>query len=432
MRRHTSLLRCWKFAFAIGAASLLANSTAHATIPYGGLTGGIPGALGPGLASPKVVPGKEYSHDIDHTTLGGGGVPDPQQVIAWDGSGGTADGLDYSGTRPNYPADDQVDALANRLDHLFVQVIGSPNLADRAHMIFSHDDEISVYPNGPPPVGGVGAFNPVTLPAAFHGGPVTLTTGKQIGGTGELSYELATAYSPPSTVGIWATQADINGMPNPIDVDAVELWGPEPAFKADSEKYSLDVDFFSGTSVWSLDLANNVSTPYISQNQIRAAVTSLLGPVPGGAVLPFPTFIDGDNAINLDALMVQDIIPNPAGPDTFDRDPAGGIGDRILFSIRQIPNPNDPDGYYATGSEVFVLDGTQPNVATYLFHGGHLWDHAYALNNLQITPALINGAYAIIDLNALEAVSEGVVPEPATWMVLLVGGVAVVAIRRRS
>jgi hypothetical protein len=148
--------------------------------------------------------------------------------------------------------------------------------------------------------------------------------------------------------------------------------------------------------------------------------------------LPYPTFIEGVDAINLDALMVRDIIDDGEGPDTFDRDPDGQIGDRIIFSISQIPNPQDPDGYYATGSELFVLDASQPNLPTFLFHGGHLWDHNYALSNLKIAPNLIDNGYAVIDINAIEAISEGVVPEPATWLLLPLAGIAAIGLRRRD
>ena len=107
-----------------------------------------------------------------------------------------------------------------------------------------------------------------------------------------------------------------------------------------------------------------------------------------------------------------------------------GTGDRIIFSIRQILDTNDPDGYYATGSELFVLDASAPNAPTFLFHGSHLWDHAYALNNLQVSPNLIDNAYAVIDINAIEAISEGVIPEPATVTLLFLAGVGMIRRRR--
>jgi hypothetical protein len=393
------------------------GSSVYATILYGGLAGGIPGGFGPGVAPPSVVPGKEYSHDMDQETAPPGGILDPQQVIAWDGSGGVADGVDFSLTRPNYEPDDQVDAIANRGDHLFKQLLGGDDTVDNAHLIFSHDDMISLYTT--PPGGGVFP-SPFLVPSA---GPVSISNGNLIGGAGELSVETAFAFTPASSQGFWATQASINFMPRPVDVDGVEVWGPEPAFTADADKYSLDVDFFSGTSVWS----SPTGSSYISHSAIVAAVTSLLGPV-GSGVLPYPTFIDGDDAINLDALMVKDIIPGEGDAnDTFDRDPAGGIGDRIIFSIRQIINPSDPTGYYATGSELFVLDAS--GAVSFLKHGGHVWDKAYALTDLVLPATLVNGL-AVIDINAIEAISQGVVPEP-TSAVLMLFAMAACGLRRR-
>jgi hypothetical protein len=406
----------------VGTVAALIATPASATVPYTPIAlppGAMPG-IGPGLISPKETFGKEYSHDTDQTTLFGGGISDPEQVIAWDGIGGTADGLDYSGTRLTFDTESQVDATANHADALFRQV-----REDRAHLIFSHDDMVSVYFGAPPGPGG-GSFSPVKLPSA---GPVTVSGGNSIGGAGEISYEVAGLFAPPSTQGVWATQSEVNGMPRPADVDGVEVWGPEPGTTGDADKYSLQVDFMSGgfagapaTSVWNL-----AGTPYIPHATIVAAVTSLLGPVPGGAVLPFPTFIDGDDAINLDALMVYDAIGEI---DSFDRTPDGSPGDQIIFSIQQIPNSSDPDGYYATGSELFVLDASLgPGGVKYLEHGGHAWDQGYALSSLAISPNLIDNGYGVIDINAIEAIGALIIPEPAS-LTLLAAGLGAMAMLR--
>ena len=83
-------------------------------------------------------------------------------------------------------------------------------------------------------------------------------------------------------------------------------------------------------------------------------------------------------------------------------------------------------GAIMAAGTLFVLDASLPNNPQYLFHGGHLWDQTYALANLRITPNYIDGGYAVIDLNAMEAISEGVVPEPSA-LLLLFAGVAAAA-----
>lgn len=408
-----------------GMAMVVLGQQAMATIPYTPAAlppGAFPG-IGPGLIAPSDTFGKEYSHDIDLSTLAGGGVPDPQQVIAWDGIGGAAEGLDYTGTRPTYSMDDQVDATANHVDALFRQL-----KEDRAHLIFSHDDMISVYIGVPgPPVPAGSMFSAGTVPSM---GPIPVSNGSLIGGAGELSYEIGGVHSGPSDQGLWASQPEINGMPLPRDVDGVEVWGPEPGLTADADKYSLEVDAFSafvgagpGTSVWNLS-----GTPYISHPTIVAAVSALLGPMPPTAVLPYPDFIDGNDAINLDALMVRDVIGEE---DMFDRNPTGAPGDQIIFSIRQIPDPGDTDGYYATGSELFVLDASAgPGGTVYLKHGGHEWSHAYALSDLVLPPEMLDG-YGVIDINAIEAIGQIIIPEPVTCALMIVSLAGVAALRRR-
>ncbi len=379
----------------IVAAALQVSAPAWATIPYTPVspTGASP--LGPGVEVVSKVPGKEYSADFDHTTAGLGGSPDPQQVVAWDGIGGTADGIDFSGTRPSWTLDQEIDAIANGRDRFFNAI-----REDEAHLVFSYDDQASAIVAAP----GAGLMAvPLPLPG---GGPVLLSNGNLIGGSGELSVEEAGAFSASSTQSLWASQAEINGMPLPRDIDGVELWGPEPAFTEDTNKYSLDLDFLSGVSVW-----NGNGTPYIDHSTIVSAVESLLGPIPGPAFLPFDNQ-EGINAINLDALMVSDV----GEQDIFDGDPTGGGGptDFVIFSIRQIIDLADPTGYYATGSELFVLGGD--GTISFLAHGGHVWDKSYALAELSVLDPFGNNLNGVIDINAIEAIAS--IPEPAAAALL--------------
>lgn len=376
----------------VGALLLSLGVTASvwATVPYTPVSlPGVPG-FGPGIVSPSFVPGKEYSHDFDHEITALGTAIDAQQIVAWNGIGGVTDGQDFTGTRPLYTLEDQIDATANHGDFAYPELF-----SEDAHLIFSVDDTYVAYSFGVPFM--------TSIPSA---GPVAISNGNTIGGAGELSYELGLSggANPPDMQAVWATQPVINAMPVPDDIDGVEVWGPEPALTADVDKYSLDVDFGSfgvipadAVSVW-----NGSGTPYIEHSKIVGVVTGLLGPIPSSAMVDL-------DAINLDALMVHDIIGDP---DEFDPNPAGPVGahDEIIFSIRQIYDPGDPDGYYATGSEIFVLDGA--GGFGYFAHGGHLWDHAYSLMAFDVWFMDPNN-FGVIDINALEAVGEFVIPEPA-------------------
>lgn len=405
------MLRPLFAAFAASAALLVAatlSPSSHAA-PYVPvvLPPGATPAVGPGVILPKDTFGKEYSRDTDEDFMG---VADPERIVAWDGLGGTANGLDYTGTRPNppYPREQQVDAAAHALDALFNAL-----REDRAHLIFSHDDEVAVFAPG----GG-----PVFAPFIPLVGPVTLANGNIIIGAAELSVEESGVFTgaPPEIQHGWATVAEIQGMAPPSDLDSVEVWGPEPAYTADANKYSLEDDVVAGagTSVFSYDLTGGFSAAYISHATIVTAVESLLGIAPstGFNRLDRP----GREAINLDALMVNDV-------DGVDLQ-FGGVGDSIIFSINQIVDPADADGYYATGSELFVLEATAAGLsASFLKHGGHDWDHAYTLGALALA---IPDQRAIIDINAIEAVGELVVPEPAGVMLLSMAALAAVAGRR--
>ena len=224
----------------------------------------------------------------------------------------------------------------------------------------------------------------------------------------------------------WASAPEVNGMPLPVDVDGLEVWGKEPGevnepevpVYGDADKYSLDVDLPSGVSVW-----NAAGTPYVGWGSIVSAVESLLGPVPGTA-FSLRDEHQGRQAINLDALMVNDIIEStdvfnedfglPGAEGVLDQneqpiDPFGVEGnvrgDQIIFSIRQIVDPADPDGYYSTGSELFVLDSLAG--ASFLEHGGHVWDHGFSLTELAIMGSPDQQfEFGVIDINGIEAIGE--------------------------
>jgi hypothetical protein len=408
-------------AILLAALGALANAAPY--VPVALPPGAIP-ALGPGVIPAAGVFGKEYSHNFDHDFMGGA---DPEQVVAWDGLGGTLDGIDYSGTRsPNFPREQEVDALANHLDGLYQGLYNSSTgkMADTPHLVFTIDDAVAGYSGPISP----GTFIPA-VPGAFvpPSGPVALSNGNIIGGSADISVEEAGFYAGPSVQHLWTPAPLVNGMAVMRDVDGLELWGPEPGTTADSNKYSLDVDVLNGgVSVWNYDLVLGTSSPYIAHPLIVGAVESLLGPVPTTAFSSGGDF-PGREAVNLDALMAQDLVGDSM---VFESDPAGGGGDSIIFSIRQIVDPADPDGFYATGSELFVLNAPVaggPITAGFLFHGGHFWDHAYALSDLRIVGA---NALAFIDINGIEAVGELVVPEPTTIAAALIG-VAILVTRRR-
>jgi hypothetical protein len=405
-KRNDPMIRrrvCAQFALATGLVGLAVFLAAPSTSasPYGSVNI-FPSFPGPGIIKPENVNGKEYSHDLD---LNAAGALDPQRVIAWDGSGGVADGLYFTGSRPNYTPEDQVDALASSNDVYYSYV-----RTEEGHLLFSIDDEASARFIGPAP-------GPPTATIVPSAGLIPLVNGNFIGGAGEISYELGTSFGAlPSTQARWATQAQVNDMPLPIDVDGLEVWGPEPGVTGNSDKYSLQDDVFSGVSVW-----NGSGTSYIPHSAIVTAVTSLLGSI---------TNLPLQQLINLDALMVHDIIDND---DSFDRNGSGGPGDEILFSIRQIVDPVDPSGYYATGSEIFYLNATGgPGSVGFLSHGGHLWDKTYALANLGtlIGGGTVEARRVQHDINAIEAVGD--VPEPASFVLVLLGLAAVAGFRTRG
>ncbi|MCC7474016.1 MAG: PEP-CTERM sorting domain-containing protein [Pirellulales bacterium] len=377
---------------------LLAANSVFAAIPYTPVPIGGPYPLGPQIISPRLVLGKEYSHSEDHEITAAGVSPDPEQIVAWDGIGGTANGLDFTGTRPNFTPDLEIDAIANHRDLYY-----STTRDDKSHIIYSVSRDATTKLPAPASIG---------VPS---GGPIPLVGGNVIGGAGEISHELSGVHAGPNVHGLWASQGQINGMPLPEDIDGLEVWGPEPGFTSDTDKYSLVSDSLSGTSVW-----NGTGTSYISHAAIFGAVITNLGPLPTN----IPQI---QQLIDLDALMVHDLV---GSGDLFESDPTGNGGiDEILFSIRQVVNAGYPSGFYATGSEIMWLNGA--GATGFLDHGGHVWDKGYALAEMvALLPSHLGGSIPVqLDLDALEAVTA---PEPTTAVLVAIGLAGFASIRRRS
>jgi hypothetical protein len=321
---------------------------------------------------PPQVPGKEYSEDPDrngnplHT-------PNPGQVIAWDGTGGTTNTSNFltlwnptSGTAAPDPF--QVDALANRKDFLFYEVI-----EDQVPLVFS---------------------------TGLPGGPRT-------------DYDNYIFYERPNhkvllpfpykEIGVWATPAQINQVA-PNNVEGLELWatvqdptvpledrvnsvllqGPEIPVD-DANRYSLFGDPL-GCSVFK----SNGDCLFLKAN-IAGAITPL-----------FPGLDITSAKIDLDGLM------------TWEND--------ILFSLKPIDGNNDGSmtdndpSKDLDGGEIFVWRSTEPS-AKFLIHGGHVWDTVFNVKDtVEDWTGLRPGTE---NIDALEAVAT---PEPSTFLSLLTLG----------
>ncbi len=181
-------------------------------------------------------------------------------------------------------------------------------------------------------------------------------------------------------------------------IDGLELWGTDD----DHNMFSLYQDpFFSndplmrGISVFQYDPNNQVSSPYIYNDEIRTAIG--LNP--------------GDPAIDLDGMMVFDDLGN----GIFD------ANDSILFTVAE----NQLAGGSFHGGEIWVWEFGNP--ATFLNHGGVTWDSANQ-------PGLLFGwadplGRPMNDINALESIL--VVPEPVALPLLAAGLIGVIGLRRR-
>jgi hypothetical protein len=324
-----------------------------------------------GVPLPPQVPGKEYSEDPDRN-----GNPshtaNPGQVIAWDGTGGTTNTSNFfglwnpqSGTAAPNPF--QVDALANKKDLLFYEVI-----EDKVTLVFS---------------------------TGLPGGPRT-------------DYDNYIFYErPPGNIGVWATPAQINQV-EPNNVEGLELWapvkdatvpleqrinsvllqGPEVPVD-DANRYSLFGDPL-GCSVFK----SNGDCLFLKAN-IAGAITPL-----------FPGLDITSAKIDLDGLM------------TWEND--------ILFSLKPIDGNNDgiitdnDPSKDLDGGEIFVWRSTESS-AKFLIHGGHVWDTVFNVKDtVEFWTGLRPGTE---NIDALEAVAVcdhdcPPIPEPSTVLSLLTLG----------
>ena len=319
---------------------------------------------------PPQVPGKEYSEDPDrngnplHT-------PNPGQVIAWDGTGGTTNTSNFltlwnpqSGIPA--PASFQVDALANREDLLFYPVI-----YDRVPLVFS---------------------------TGLPGGPRT-------------DYDNYIFYERPNhkvllpfpykEIGVWATPAQINQV-EPNNVEGLELWAPvqDPTVPLEDRVNSvllngpeLPVDDANRYSLLGDPLGCSVFKSNGDCLFLKADIAAAITPL-------FPGLDITDAKIDLDGLM------------TWEND--------ILFSLKPIDGDNDAiitdndPSKDLDGGEIFVWRATKP--AKFLIHGGHVWDTAF---NVKDTVEFWTGLKVNENIDALEAVA---VPEPSTFLSLLTLG----------
>ncbi|MCA9235491.1 MAG: PEP-CTERM sorting domain-containing protein [Planctomycetales bacterium] len=395
------------------AALGLAAAAAHAgdyytTVPH--LATVKIGTDGTGATPVETVFGKEYSHtnwtiapdptidnNSDHDAFG---VPIPLQVVSWDGipdprgagNSGSTNGFNYGVPGFNY-REGQVDALANHQDFLFRQIT-----RNEATLLFSLTSD-----SAGAAVGGI-------VPKAH------------------VHWE-----APVGTDGIWAPietpagpGAGVNHHTPVFDVDALEVWGPEPPTHnnaddpgdhgyvggvntADADRFSLDGDALSGVSVWDYDITTKSVTVWISHATIVDAVEDLFL----GVGLDYP--VDIRDRIDVDATMAHDVGVVGRWDD----------GDELLFSIDPI-TPAGIDG----GEIMHLVNVGGTGVNSFLVHGGHKWDTAFDVAG--------TFGYAFEDIDALEAVGtldggggDVNTPEPTTVALILLGLPLAAAWRRR-
>ncbi|WP_420372363.1 PEP-CTERM sorting domain-containing protein [Microcystis aeruginosa] len=345
-----------------------------------------------GVPSPPEVPGKEYSEDPDrngnplHTS-------NPGQVIAWDGTGGTTNTSNFFGLwnpQSGIAAPDpfQVDALANRKDLLFYEVI-----EDLVPLVFS-----TGLPGGPRT-----AFDNYI----FYERP---------------NHKVLLPF-PYKEIGVWATPAEINQV-EPNNVEGLELWAP-----VQDETVPLEDRVNDGL----LGLACVPGQPNCVVPGPELPVDDANRYSLFGDPLGYSVFKSNGDGLFLKADIAGAITPLFPGLDItaakIDLDGLMTWENDILFSLKPIDGNNDgiitdnDPSQDLDGGEIFVWRSTEPS-AKFLIHGGHVWDTVFNVKDtVEFWTGLRPGTE---NIDALEAIANNhngpKIPEPSTVLSLLTLG----------
>ncbi len=319
-------------------------------------------APSPGIPSPLSVPGKEHSTATDRHTGNSPPAPaagcpaNPGQNVRWDGAGGTDDSFDY---------DRETDALGNRGDALALDVID-----DTAALLFS------------------------------------------VEGSGDIWVEPTAAAGGAAAGAVWASIApDVEGMCAATDLDGLEVWGADTqAPSDDANRFSRVGDPFNGGFGDRVPVyAHPGEIPLCEWTALAASVAGLLSLSPTQEAF---LAANGD----LDAMLVF------SGPEQAPADsPPPGTAPGIIWSLRPITIPVDGGNPAVPldGGEIFIGSCFPGFAATYLTHGGHVWDTAFSVT--------ATFGVASENVDALEAVASVAPSVPALsplGLVLLVATLA--------
>jgi hypothetical protein len=217
--------RCLAVAVGLLAWQFASDASANPWVP---IANPVSPAPGNGVPTPQQVPGKDFSDIRDRDAAG---VLDPEQVVAWDGSGGVRDSFDYSGSRALYPPESAVDGIGAGGDALFHSLRDNTSA-----LLFSTSNDSRIH-----------YVRPTGLP------------------------------NPVPGFGVWAMPTDIDAANPPIDLDGLELWGGDQA--DDSDRYSLAGDPFVQTpaaalkvAIWDYNSLGNISNPHTFTTDLAAAM----------------------------------------------------------------------------------------------------------------------------------------------------------------